>query len=131
MRICIYNKFTGDATTVVLETTSWGPLVYSISARMAHLCSDGSSLLHVSRILQEATSGFFWVVLGSKEQQERASPSAQVHSKPLVTLHLLLSHWPKQRMWLGTVRVEECLNVRVKRNLNKLNIITATNYHIV
>ena len=38
-RIWICNKSTGDFTTVGLETTSWEPLVYSISVRMAHLCS--------------------------------------------------------------------------------------------
>ena len=57
-------------------------------AGWAGLCWDGSSLLHVP-LLYEAILGFFWVVLGSKEQQERANPSAQVLSNPHVIFSIL------------------------------------------
>lgn len=55
---------------------------------LQHLSEDGSPLFHVP-VLWEAILGFFWVVLGSKEQQERANPGAEVLSKPPIIFSIL------------------------------------------
>lgn len=107
---------------VGLGTTSWEPLIYSISARMAHLCSMCLS----SRRLSWASSGWSQCPKSNRKGQ------TPVHRYfPSLTLYFLFSHRPKQVTWLGSVKVEEYLEAWVKRSLNKLDVITATNYHTV
>ena len=74
------------SSQVILLLLAWGP----------HLGNHWATASQLGWLISApcasplgAILGFFWVVLVSKEQQERANPSAQVLSKPHIIFSIL------------------------------------------
>lgn len=57
---------------------------------------DVWSSLHMSFILKEDSLGTFSWLHNGFQQQGKGPTNAQEMYKPLLLLHLLMTHWPKQ-----------------------------------